>query len=476
METLVEAAATFIINSLWQISALLIAALICARLMFDTTTARRQHKFWAAIFILSIVLPFSSVFGFRNNSQFVFQLSLKNVFADTLQTDTISVAAEDGLSIQTSDQPAVFNTPIFLAAASLCYFLYFSYRLFLLLKNWRQTTRLRHSAREIIPSSPLIDDAAERCRAAFQMDFVPILFSAEVTAPLTLGARQPLIILPESFLKIDSEKILTAAIGHELAHIRRRDYALNIAFEISSLFVSFHPAVKIMKRKINQTREMACDELVAETLLNPLDYARSLVEIAGFASSTSQNAFTLGVFSADILEQRIMKLIEKNRGVSRRAGKFTFLSAMTLLGVTIMITSVFAIALPFKQIQTDKQTNQTQTNDTRQEKKRARKKRADGQSSQSQAQNGVTPPRIFAKQQPRYTAQARENGTSGTVRLQVEFLSSGEIGDVVPLNRLSDGLTESAVEAAKSIKFKPATKNDKPLTVTKIIEYSFSNF
>ncbi|MGI8493789.1 MAG: TonB family protein, partial [Pyrinomonadaceae bacterium] len=429
----------------------------------------------AAIFILSVVLSFSSLFNFRGNSQFVFQLSLKNIFADTLQTDIAKDTAEDDLLIQSSDRPDTFDISIFLAAASLFYFSYFSYRLFFLLKTWRQTTRLRDSARDVTPS-PLIKDVSERCRAAFQMDFVPILFSAEVTAPFTLGARQPLIILPESFLKIDSEKILTAAIGHELAHVRRRDYASNLAFEFFSLFVSFHPAIKIMKRKINQTREMACDELVAETLLNPLDYARSLVEIAGFVSSASQNAFTLGVFSADIMEQRIMKLIEKNRGVSRRAGKFSFLFVMALLAITITITSVFAIALPFKQIQTDNQTNQTETKDTRQDKKRARKKRADGQSSQTQAQNGVTPPHIFAKQQPRYTAQARKNGTSGTVRLQVEFLSSGEIGDVVPLSRLPDGLTESAVEAAKSIKFKPATKKGQSLTVTKIVEYSFANF
>lgn len=476
MEKVIESVSTFIINSLWQISVLMIAALICARLMIYKTTARRQHKFWAMIFILSVVLSLSSLFNFRDDSQFVFRLSLKNVFADTSRIDIANDAAEDGLSIQSGNQPDTFDISIFLAAASLCYFSYFSYRLFFLLKTWRQTMRLRRSARDVTPSSPLINEVAERCRAAFQMDSVPIFFSAEVTAPLTLGARQPLIILPESFLKINSEKILTAAIGHELAHVRRKDYGLNLAFEFFSLFVSFHPAIKIMKRKINQTREMACDELVAETLLNPLDYARSLVEIAGFASSASYNALTLGVFSADILEQRIMKLIEKNRGASRRAGKFSFLFVIMLLAITITITSVFAIALPFKQIQTGNQTNQTETKDTQQDKKRTRKKRADGQASQIQEQNGVTPPRVIAKQQPRYTEQARKNGTSGTIRLQVAFLSSGEIGDVVPLNTLPDGLTESAVEAAKSIKFKPATKNGKPLTVTKIIEYSFANF
>ena len=89
-------------------------------------------------------------------------------------------------------------------------------------------------------------------------------------------------------------------------------------------------------------------------------------------------------------------------------------------------------------------------------------------------QDKIGPLRIISKPTPQFTEEARNNGTTGLIRLRVTFLASGSIGDISPVNTLPDGLTESAIEAAKGIKFKPATKNDEPMTVTKLVEYSFA--
>ncbi len=91
-------------------------------------------------------------------------------------------------------------------------------------------------------------------------------------------------------------------------------------------------------------------------------------------------------------------------------------------------------------------------------------------------EDGITPLRILNKPTPMYTDAARKNETTGSVKLRVTFLASGIIGDVISVNMLPDGLTESAIEAAKGIKFQPATKNGTPLTVTKLVEYSFATF
>jgi TonB family protein len=90
--------------------------------------------------------------------------------------------------------------------------------------------------------------------------------------------------------------------------------------------------------------------------------------------------------------------------------------------------------------------------------------------------NGTQPLRILSKSTAQYTDEARKNGTSGTVKLRVIFLASGAIGEITPMSELPDGLTENAVAAARGIKFQPATENGTPLTVTKTIEYSFTNF
>jgi hypothetical protein len=62
----------------------------------------------------------------------------------------------------------------------------------------------------------------------------------------------------------------------------------------------------------------------------------------------------------------------------------------------------------------------------------------------------------------------------GIARLRVTFLDCGKIGKIQPVSRLPYGLTENAVEAAKKIRFEPAMKNGKPVTVAKVVEYPFT--
>lgn len=87
---------------------------------------------------------------------------------------------------------------------------------------------------------------------------------------------------------------------------------------------------------------------------------------------------------------------------------------------------------------------------------------------------GINPLQIISKPSPAYTSAARQSAITGVVRLRVTFLDSGQIGSVLPVSVLPYGLTEQAIEAAKQIKFEPATIDGKPITVTKLVEYNFS--
>jgi TonB family protein len=87
---------------------------------------------------------------------------------------------------------------------------------------------------------------------------------------------------------------------------------------------------------------------------------------------------------------------------------------------------------------------------------------------------------ILSRPQPVYNSKARKKGIEGMVRLRVTFNLDGEIGDITDVTEKDRekfkkyGLTEQAVIAAKKIEFKPATKDSAPITVTKIVEYSFT--
>lgn len=104
------------------------------------------------------------------------------------------------------------------------------------------------------------------------------------------------------------------------------------------------------------------------------------------------------------------------------------------------------------------------------------------QSSQSRrnpnaaaTQSADKPLNILSQPEPELTDEQRKliEGKDETIQLRVEFLDSGFIGAINPINTLPDGLTEAAIDAASKIMFEPERKNTKRVTVYKIIEYSF---
>lgn len=74
------------------------------------------------------------------------------------------------------------------------------------------------------------------------------------------------------------------------------------------------------------------------------------------------------------------------------------------------------------------------------------------------------------------TRDARRNNTVGDVVLFVEFKGNGEIGFVLPTKPLPHGLTESAIEAARKFKFRPAIKNQKPVSTIRTIIFTFGPY
>jgi TonB family protein len=81
-------------------------------------------------------------------------------------------------------------------------------------------------------------------------------------------------------------------------------------------------------------------------------------------------------------------------------------------------------------------------------------------------------PRILSKLEPPYTEEARRNKVSGMVILRVLFLANGRVV-AYPIKTLPDGLTEESMRVARKIKFVPAMKDGKPVSVRAEVEYTF---
>ncbi len=86
----------------------------------------------------------------------------------------------------------------------------------------------------------------------------------------------------------------------------------------------------------------------------------------------------------------------------------------------------------------------------------------------------TTKARVLSKPEPTYTEEARKNSVTGTVVLRCVFAEDGKVRAIMPLVRLPLGLTMRAIVAARQIRFTPATKDGKPVSMWMQLEYNFN--
>jgi TonB family protein len=82
----------------------------------------------------------------------------------------------------------------------------------------------------------------------------------------------------------------------------------------------------------------------------------------------------------------------------------------------------------------------------------------------------------LSKPEPLMTEAAKRNNTVGTVVLRAVLAASGEVTNISVVKGLPDGLSESAVEAARRIKFQPAMKDGRIVSQHIQMEYNFNNY
>jgi len=124
---------------------------------------------------------------------------------------------------------------------------------------------------------------------------VSLYFSEHVQIPLTIGYFKPIIIFPIALINnLDTEQV-EAILMHELAHIKRHDYLLNILQCIMETILCFNPFVWLISKIIRQEREYCCDDMVMEEEYNNFTYSKALFIIA---QQNNQN-YALAMASAN---------------------------------------------------------------------------------------------------------------------------------------------------------------------------------
>ena len=152
--------------------------------------------------------------------------------------------------------------------------------------------------------------------------------------PTVIGWLRPVILIPASALTGLSREQLEALLAHELAHIRRYDYLINLLQTAVETLLFYHPAVWWISGQIRQEREHCCDDLAVAACGSVLVYARALAELEQMRSVAPQLAVAANGGS---LLDRIQRLVGSP---ARRSHRFE----SGLAGVIALATVLSLIA------------------------------------------------------------------------------------------------------------------------------------
>jgi Zn-dependent protease with chaperone function len=133
-----------------------------------------------------------------------------------------------------------------------------------------------------------------------------ILISTISETPAVIGWLRPVILLPAATVAGLTVAQLETVLAHEIAHIRRHDYLVNLLQILIETLLFYHPAVWWVSSRIRRERELCCDDEVVRFVGDPLCYARALTTLERLRAATS--ALAVGSTGGQ-LSYRIRRLV-----------------------------------------------------------------------------------------------------------------------------------------------------------------------
>jgi beta-lactamase regulating signal transducer with metallopeptidase domain len=169
---------------------------------------------------------------------------------------------------------------------------------------------------------------------------VAIMKSLMVEVPVVVGWLRPMILLPARVLTGLTPAELDAILAHELAHIRRHDYLVNLVQTVIETLFFYHPGVWWLSRQIRSERELCCDDIAVAVCGNKIDYASAL---AAVEAGRGAPKMVMGACKADSSTLgRVRRVLGLAGGTSCRWGRSL---AGGLITATMIVALVTCLAV-----------------------------------------------------------------------------------------------------------------------------------
>ena len=165
---------------------------------------------------------------------------------------------------------------------------------------------------------------------------ISVWISKNIDIPATVGFFKPVILIPVASMNSLTTQQLEAIILHELSHIKRNDYLVNLFISVIETILFFNPFVLLLAKAIKRERENCCDDFVIQYRYDPQSYASALLRLEQSRRKNLQLA--IGAVSGKKQLLSRIKRITNNQGTVKQFNYGQKLFA--LLIVTFIICSI----------------------------------------------------------------------------------------------------------------------------------------
>lgn len=298
-----------LLHSLWQGLALaLITALI---LVFTSKSSAklRYNLLISCLMLFTLSISFSFAYEWQKSAQTGFDTL--GATAPFVQDQQIQANVSlNGVQPVDLLQKVVGYFSGYASAIVLIWFLVICARSIQLFAGLYSIKRIRNT--QVSPAGIYWEDKVKALALQFGItQVVQIVQSGIVKVPMVVGHLKPLILVPLGLINGLSEKEVEAIICHELAHIKRRDYLVNILQSLMEIVFFFNPAVLWISKLIREERESCCDDMTISSTHDKVNYISALISCQEFQPGNPEYAMAVSGKN-DQLVQRVKRMVSND--------------------------------------------------------------------------------------------------------------------------------------------------------------------
>jgi beta-lactamase regulating signal transducer with metallopeptidase domain/HEAT repeat protein len=230
--------------------------------------------------------------------------------------------------------------------------------------GWLRVRRLTRAGTRV--AAQALQDSLEQLVARMRVSRpVRLLESTIIHVPAVVGWLRPVVLMPVSLNTGLTPQQLQVLLAHELAHVRRNDYAVNLLQAVVETFLFYHPVVWWVSRRIREERENCCDDIAVMVCGDPRAYAGTLVELEQLRSADLELA---AAATGGSLFKRVRRLLTPPTTHSESEPRW--IAAMLVLGLIVALSGRASLTASAQSIDTRVETADAET-PQRQERGRA---------------------------------------------------------------------------------------------------------